>query len=326
MNSFKKCICYTMPVLLLAIMSLYSCKNKNTPLNEAPNKYKLFSPTLVQSLLKNRFAIVDTIQYSDSIPAIIALPKHIQEAYKLNNYLPIWLNESVLTKASSILPIQLASLYDEGILLSDFPSSKLLQINDQISAAFKNQKNIPADSIITWDIFYTSAYLKAANLLLLGNKKQLSPTNDSVFNGPSYLVLRMANSSDFPTFDAFRPSHSLYALGVTQIKQGLALQKDSIYNALHQTYLNTKNKNDALQLLVYEINNSTQPITSELSIAFIEQYQKFHFLPITGELDKKTLIELEKTLTDQKKSIIENLERLRNVKQHIAKDDYVWTP
>lgn len=249
-------------------------------------------------------------------------------AYQMNEFQPIWFSSKGFNTIGNEIIDQVHALEVEGIVLQDSIMVNVKSILKNIAGT----KTPTVQEVLQWDSVLTSVYLTAAHRIQMGRPikpidNQWFVANDSIFTAPDYLVQTLKKGhSSFPVFDSLRSTIPTYSLILQEIKYLLTLAADTVYMNLKRK-INKQSEQENLITIIQKEIQSFQIPPNDSSASNLEywlkKYQQHHQLKLTGKLDESTFKELNTRVDDRVRQLQVNLERLRNLSQHLG-SSYIW--
>lgn len=317
---------------VLALFTLFSCSSKKED-GESGGIGSIFSSDFVdkEEFKKIIAGTLSPVNPSDSAFRAAILQQdtpNVNYAYQLADREPLWFNEKGPKKAVEDLTRQLNDLWNEGLDPGSYKVGYLQQVLTQLK---DKEKNFPADSIVSWDKAFTTAWLSAARQLLMGSREISRgdslwfARNDTAFTGAIYLVETLRKSDDFPSFDAFRPTIPEYARMKKAVEQWAKLKEDTTYLTAKKQLVPGR-QDSTLQLVIQkELGNvqATEHDSLDAIGRWIATYQFYRQLKITGKHDSITFASLKRMPDDYIHSLQMNMDRLRALPRE-AGTEHVW--
>lgn len=242
----------------------------------------------------------------------------LYQTYKLNEFMPFWLDESGPKGYTAQLISEIQKLQKEGIFLD---SSLLTELHRSIDI-LDSSKSLNAAEAFRADSLLVTVYHLASKQLLFGSKpspkaEQWFVENDSFYFGTAYLASWKSDS--FPVFDTFRSLIPDYSALLQEVYFWEEALQDS-------TYVKAKNNPDdpeSLALIIQKETKSSRIDSLQTEGPDIKKYQEFFGINPSGKIDATTKEILNRTPEQYIRMLQTNLDRLRRLPRDIG-PHFVW--
>ena len=244
----------------------------------------------------------------------------VRNIFDERNYAPIWTINFDINTSYRELEDLLTHSYSYGLLPSFYHQNKLKKL-EQLMSSSEDEKN-KLNYRIEFEKTATQAMLLFSQHIFMGigNTDTSASSQAFIQHLPSYLNEQIEQGTLREGILKLQPDNSPYR----RLQSALARYMSS---AVSDTIMYTSEEiktNRDLQVKRLILQGFLDKSFAEDSLAFhsaLRNFQRFHGLKITGELNKETLEVLSKNTKDNFYKIALNLDRIR--KDELKNSDYV---